>query len=129
MRLFALALLALCLNLLAASLVAAAPVCFADSQGVKRHSPNAWPIWTKRMEGHKGEKCWIPSTKASRSWKANTISPSSKNAGAQTSISSTNDRQNNGTDLSNRSPKRSSSFANGIPLSISRAKASHAMNR
>ena len=35
-------------------------VCFADSEGVRRHSPGAYPSWTFRMNGHKHEKCWFP---------------------------------------------------------------------
>ncbi len=70
MRTFA---LALCLLLLAASLwlgaglfvvlaltdPAHAATCFADAQGVRHVNPQAWPSWTRRMEGHRGEKCWI----------------------------------------------------------------------
>lgn len=42
---------------------ASADVCFADAYGVRRHSPDAWPSWTYRMSGHKGERCYYASTK------------------------------------------------------------------
>lgn len=45
---------------------ARADVCFADADGVRRHSPGAWPSYTLRMPGHKGGKCWYPTTKERR---------------------------------------------------------------
>lgn len=41
-------------------------VCFADAYGVRRHSPDAWPSWTYQMPGHKGERCYFPTTKEKR---------------------------------------------------------------
>jgi hypothetical protein len=77
MRTFALALLALCLLLLAASLAMAEKpsVCFADAEGVRRHSPESWPSWTKRMEGHKGEKCWFAGKKGTPKYEGRTEAP------------------------------------------------------
>ena len=40
-----------------------AAICFADADGVRHHSPGAWPSWTYRMSGHEGEKCYFPTTK------------------------------------------------------------------
>ena len=38
--------------------------CFADAYGVRRHSPDAWVSWTTKMPGHRGEKCYYPTTKS-----------------------------------------------------------------
>jgi hypothetical protein len=53
---------------------AKASICFADAEGVRRHSPDAWVSWTRQMPGHKGDKCYFPTTKVERQWKG-TITP------------------------------------------------------
>jgi hypothetical protein len=46
-------------------------VCFADKYGVRRHSPDAWPSWTKSMPNHKGDKCWYPAvSRHDKRWKS-----------------------------------------------------------
>src|SRR5258706_5509123 len=46
-------------------------VCFADAEGVNRHSPGAWVSWTYQMKGHIGEKCYFPTTKNVKKWNPN----------------------------------------------------------
>lgn len=47
------------------------PVCFADKYGVRRHSPDAWPAWTRNMPGHRHEKCWYPAaSRYDKKWRS-----------------------------------------------------------
>src|SRR5260221_7132099 len=46
-------------------------VCFADAEGVNRHSPGAWVSWTFQMKGHIGKKCYFPTTKNAKKWNPN----------------------------------------------------------
>lgn len=44
------------------------PVCFADADGVRHHSPDKYPSWTYNMPGHKGSKCWFPGERNDKKW-------------------------------------------------------------
>ncbi len=56
------------LTIMATCASASADPCFSDPYGVRKHSPDAYPMWTRRMPGHEGEKCWYPSTKGAAKW-------------------------------------------------------------
>src|SRR5258708_10552059 len=66
--------------------IQAKSACFADAEGVRHHSPDAWVSWTYQMKGHIGEKCYFPTTKSNKKWNPKMDLDSRTDSGAAASV-------------------------------------------